>query len=437
MTSPTKLTQEDQCAQVAEGLSQIFQNRESFIVIGLTGRTGSGCSSAATILNSNNFNETGYPKTPWPGNNNENRKDGIVATWLREHWSPFTIIQVSQVILLLALSDGLDNFLQWVEQEHPRCAPSLKSANLESFDITNRVISTLTNLHQASQTEIREAYFHIFESLPKLSEIVKEALNSESKDFATLFQAMGDNLRQSGSPLSNETNPLGILKIPETIVKIIELARTKNQSKTPRREFFVIDALRHPFEIRYLREKISPFYSIAITTDDAERRSRLQSNNLRAGEIAKLDTKEYPSESSAKREGYSSFVSQDIQACLEISDIHIHNPGKPEFKDTSKIASRLCRYVALMQHPGLITPTREERCMQLAFAARLNSGCLSRQVGAVITDSDFSVKAVGWNDVPYGQVPCLLRNTTQALMTPTESDVYSDFEQHNAQFERP
>ena len=62
-----------------------------------------------------------------------------------------------------------------------------------------------------------------------------------------------------------------------------------------------------------------------------------------------------------------------------------------------------------MNHPGLVTPSHIERCMQMAYNTRLNSGCLSRQVGAIITDQNYSVKAVGWNDVAEGQVSCALR----------------------------
>lgn len=48
--------------------------------------------------------------------------------------------------------------------------------------------------------------------------------------------------------------------------------------------------------------------------------------------------------------------------------------------------------------------------MQIANNAKFNSGCISRQVGAVVTDSHFSVKGIGWNDVPFGQTPCSSRD---------------------------
>lgn len=57
---------------------------------------------------------------------------------------------------------------------------------------------------------------------------------------------------------------------------------------------------------------------------------------------------------------------------------------------------------------GLVSPTTIERTMQMAYSAKSNSGCISRKVGAVIVNIDNSVQAIGWNDVPKGQVPCVL-----------------------------
>lgn len=67
--------------------------------------------------------------------------------------------------------------------------------------------------------------------------------------------------------------------------------------------------------------------------------------------------------------------------------------------------------------------------MQVAYNAKLNSGCISRQVGAVVTDSNYSIKAMGWNDVPHGQTPCILRDANDYLIEkPLNVIHYSDFE---------
>lgn len=86
-----------------------------------------------------------------------------------------------------------------------------------------------------------------------------------------------------------------------------------------------------------------------------------------------------------------------------------------------------------MVHPGLITPSAIERCMQIAYTAKLNSGCISRQVGAAITDNSYSIKAIGWNDAPEGQVPCNLRNRSD-LISGRDQPAFSDYEKGNADF---
>jgi len=81
----------------------------------------------------------------------------------------------------------------------------------------------------------------------------------------------------------------------------------------------------------------------------------------------------------------------------------------------------------------LIMPSRIERCMQIAHTAKLNSGCLSRQVGAAITDENFSIKAIGWNTAAQGQTPCSLRNVND-LLNHEDKDAFSDYENNDSKF---
>ena len=78
-------------------------------------------------------------------------------------------------------------------------------------------------------------------------------------------------------------------------------------------------------------------------------------------------------------------------------------------------------------HPGLVPPTKEERCMQVAFSAKVNSGCVSRQVGAVVTDKDYNILSLGWNDVHCERVPCVYRNLRD-LQKSHNHKMYSDLE---------
>lgn len=71
--------------------------------------------------------------------------------------------------------------------------------------------------------------------------------------------------------------------------------------------------------------------------------------------------------------------------------------------------------------------------MQIAYTAKLNSGCVSRQVGASITDVNFSLKSIGWNNTPEGQTPCSMRNLTD-LLTSNDKSAYSKYELSDKDF---
>ncbi|MDD5329273.1 MAG: hypothetical protein PHX38_04660 [Sulfuricella sp.] len=418
--------------QISDGLNNIFAHRDSFIVIGLTGRTGSGCTTVANILANTSFSDMSLNELPNPPNN-EDRKERIIRKWLEQNWQPFQKIQVSHVIQLLAISDPLLRFEDFVSQNSEGLEIEEIVAIINPYANAARLaINTLIAIKDASPEDVDSTYQFIFETLPILSNEIKLFLNKEGKKYYTaIFQKLGDNVRKSGNPLSESIDPSKLLVLPEAIARIIKLSRSRNRRHLKKTNYFVIDALRHPFEIRYLRERISPFYALAVTTDDFDRKARLHQDSFVPDEITRLDEKEYPSEIKDPRKkpkGYAGFVSQDIQACLSISDIYISNLGRPEIKNFSSTIQQVCRYVALMQHPGLITPTNIERCMHTAFSAKINSGCISRQVGAVVTDANYSIKAVGWNDVPKGQVPCLLRNMAHVVSRGLDVTAYSKYE---------
>ena len=86
-------------------------------------------------------------------------------------------------------------------------------------------------------------------------------------------------------------------------------------------------------------------------------------------------------------------------------------------------------------HPGLVPPTQIERCMQVAYDSKLNSGCLSRQVGAVITDSNYNILSSGWNCTPSNQIPCNLRSLLSLVRDDDEDkEGMSDFERTNVEY---
>mgnify|MGYP000137282650 CR=1 FL=1 len=128
--------------------------------------------------------------------------------------------------------------------------------------------------------------------------------------------------------------------------------------------------------------------------------------------------------------GRWNFVSQNIKACIQKSDIHVANNGMYGNSNYHELYGQIIKYISLIQHPGLITPSLDEKMMQVAHTAKLNSACLSRQVGASITNKFGSLKSIGWNSTADKQTPCLLRNRDE-LLGNSNSKSYSVFEKSN------
>ncbi len=213
----------------------------------------------------------------------------------------------------------------------------------------------------------------------------------------------------------------------------------------------VIDSMRNSLEAVFLRERYSAFYLIAVNDSDSRELNLLDSirqkmpktstdEDLLSSVLAKvkdLSITEVKSSDHAK----GKFSSPDIENVIAEAEIHISNPYKDEEKplgtcyEFASMAEQWMKYSSLILHPGLITPSAEERCMVVAHTAKLNSSCLSRQVGAVITNQYHSIRTIGWNEVPYGQLPCGLKELDQLGNSQCEncSHLFSEFERtpHN------
>ncbi|MCU7215616.1 hypothetical protein [Pseudomonas sp. VE 196-7] len=248
--------------------------------------------------------------------------------------------------------------------------------------------------------------------------------------FTKLYQESGDNIRSSGVADISEFDADKLFNFPKHLNFLIKLVRKSTAAKgIPCR--IVIDAIRNPYEAFFLKRRYANFYLISVNTSNSKRLNSLQEyRKLSIKEISDLDNKEYP----GKISGANKFVAQNIQACIEIADIHVHNSKASEFNQND-LVSQLAWYLALMMHPGLVMPTSVENCMQIAYTVKQSSGCISRQVGAVITDISYSVKSVGWNSTPQGQTPCLLRSAEDLLSGVNSSD-YSEYERNDNVFRK-
>lgn len=432
-----------------KAIDNIYEEREKFIIVGLTGRTGSGCTTVSKILSTEIFEELNLhePKTT-DFDTNEQRKYQIVYSYIKQHWSPFFRISMTDVIFSFIIQESFDNLIDKlsgiigkelaknISNELNAKFPNLRAEYFYLNKEISKIFGTDIHLDRSNRNNLKIAY-NILIRLSSIQSKFREVMNNNIyidksnnttvSTFTYCLQEFGNRIRNHG-----DINPdkefsgihmFALARRANDFIKAVQAVNKANNHPT----FICLDAIRNPYEATYFQDRYSSFYLVAVSTDDNERIRRL-GEKLSHEQIKALDSKEYPS----KLKDESRFTNQDIGACLQLADIYLYNP----YESTNEkyfITELIVKYITLMKHPGLITPTSVERCMQIAYNAKLNSGCLSRQVGAVITDSHYSVKAVGWNSVAEGQVPCNLRNAENYLINKDKSS-FSTYELENQEF---
>lgn len=456
-------------------LTDIYNLRNNFTIIGLTGQIGSGCSEVADQL-VKGFGDGKDFENPFDiGRNasgdgfihNSYRKYRIIYDYARINFKKFSRINYRNILTLFILKQPLDSFTTFLQS--PFLKEEFAKVNFKDVDFTTEV-SKLRYLEsefsdlaiQLKAIDIQNIrdnnnwrklfdfffgnQFETFNS--KLHNTLSEhSLLKRNK----VLQLIATNIRKSGSPyISDESAANHIFAVAETINIIIKCNREFQYSNGIDRNQIVIDSLRNPIEILFFKQRYAAFYTIAINRDENRRHSKLASKYT-------MDSKS--SRESFWKEEYKGgtdgeFYKANISACIQQADIHIsfleddevveknktinsNNGATKSIDNTSPFFSwrmQLLKYISLISHPGLVTPSPEERCMQLAYTAKHNSGCISRHVGAAITDEQYSIRAIGWNNTPAGQVPCSLRKVTDLLNHTNDIHSFTDFEREDSEF---
>jgi len=426
-----------------KAISKLFFERSHFIVIGLTGRTGSGCTTAASILEESEPNFPSVDSINYRGNNFYSglniRRYEIASNFTQENWAPFYSIKISDLISAYLLSMKTEELAKFIcHYSHKPVDISvvlntLKEGKFDNNYVTKdyyQIIDTLLKHEKKVDIGTLEKHFIKFLKLVRkfTNDFKNELRKLENDLYISTYQAAGNSIRKLGRVVCEfehcEFDPEKVFHLPETTNRVIKILRHKLS-----KALIVIDAIRNPYEARFFSERYAAFYLVSVNAPDDDRQSYL--HNVHKFSIEQRERID-EIESGKNRDKYDDFIYQNVKKCIEISDIHIFNP-RNEIENSNILRAQLSWYVALMKHPGLITPTSMERVMQIAYTAKTNSGCISRQVGAAITDDDNSIKAIGWNDVPSGQIPCSLRSLNGVLDNFDETE-YSKFERTNKDF---
>ena len=458
-------------------LKELYSLRNNFTVIGLTGRTGSGCSKISEILSQSYHNlEKGLRKDDDFNNVIFKRKYSICKNFIQsgENWVEYTVIRYVDVLLFCILNKYggnyskiskllLENFKESGSENNTDIVKNvmndIKKIDSEYSDLINTIksFSEFNKIREEDNLKELESIFFgqkYFDLKTKLF----YALNKGGY-FRTRFllHRVSCNIRSTGDPLQkNPVDIKNIYTIANLINRLIKAKRIVNGQKPTK---IVIDSIRNSLELMFFKERYSAFYMVATKDVIGNTRKRIydrlsdlildiNEKERIVSKVLELDATEYSTKNFAK----GIFSSPDLENCIQKSDYHIFNLKKEHLdeikKNNDKIIKennfydndvnsfytreeQLLKLLSLIQLPGIITPSPNERAMQIANTAKLNSGCVSRKVGAVITDKNYYIKAVGWNDVAKGQTPCNLRSFKDFFTTDFDGN-----KQHYSKFER-
>lgn len=450
----------------------MYQQRQDFMIVALTGITGSGCSDFAKLM--------ATPFAEWEENGDirslkqidsylsENKKENYV--FAREYKScynlckkqyedSFQIIKYRNVLMLHVVlelshkSQSYDNALELISkmisgkfhhsyetdeerrkkkvytEEHYDVDCDFSAVTIKQMGFDESIYNSASAISEDNKVDLWNLYIserfqmfceHLYDEMKRRDYYAK---NFFVHRLACSIRATGGC--ESTGEQNKNARPEHLFTVVELINKLIKGFHRKNE-KDPRR--FVIDSIRNSMEIMYLRERFSAFYMIALHNDaceDAKLREKVQ-NSTDNKELVEKISKNIIELSKVEKEiddfEKGLFFAPDLSRCVTESEIHIQFNSLGDLEREKKLkeeglttrtfytfGEQWMKLYALILHPGLITPTRDERCMSIAYVAKFNSGCISRQVGCTIVDKENAVQSVGWNDPPAPQLPCNLR----------------------------
>ncbi|MCX7921998.1 MAG: deaminase [Clostridia bacterium] len=217
-----------------------------------------------------------------------------------------------------------------------------------------------------------------------LSDILKDTFkeqNGRPHESRHELQEFGNHIR----------NTSGKDFLAKKVVEIIE------SEKLPASQKILIDSIRNPYEVEYLRQKYPNFFLIAIFADYEKRWERVK--GVYSNKRDAFDDDEYKDQGSDEPEH-----GQKVSKCFFEADLVISN-NEYISCDTPNNAhrdmySKINNYLTAFQNPKSSHPTIKESLMAMAYTNGRRSKCKKRRVGAIIVDELNNILSSGFNDVP-------------------------------------
>ncbi len=222
--------------------------------------------------------------------------------------------------------------------------------------------------------------------IPKVEEGAKEG--SSRFLIANMMQDRGDDIRKEHGDHALAVAAIASLK-------------TKRGGAAPgeRKLAFILDSLKHPAEVNLLRKVYDhSFRLVAVHCDISRREERLIGDVTSAAKYGGAPKDHVRKFMDRDSKDNSNSHGQRVRDAFHLADFFLDNTVNSH--GGSAMNADISRFVNLLLDRDLVRPTKGERAIYHAFAAALQSACLSRQVGAALIAQDGSVIATGTNDAP-------------------------------------
>lgn len=164
------------------------------------------------------------------------------------------------------------------------------------------------------------------------------------------------------------------------------------RQKVDKKRAFIFQSLKNSAESEFLRETYGlAYYQIGVFSAQGDRIKFLEKQKgIKTSDAHKLIEKDI-----ADEQAYG----QQTRDTFQLSDIFV----KTDLNNAGSIAQQISRIIDLLFGHPHITPTLDEHMMYTAFTYSSRSADLSRQVGAVLVNSNSDIIGLGSNDVPKFQ----------------------------------
>lgn len=219
--------------RASDSIDSIFRLRESLIILGLTGRTGSGCSTVANILKKKRLEDLdlkSYKTCDF--NNTDERKYSIIYRFMKEgsRWVPFYVIEASTIIFSFIAEKTFGEFYDFLDQISSRGSlneiASIKKEVYESFKKTEKEeYNSEDNVQRDKKifpefialgdfTESEEKSEQTYKSMEKAINLYCEELNEEKKKLKEALSGYRfiENVYQTGTKNGDEPDEKKVVK---------------------------------------------------------------------------------------------------------------------------------------------------------------------------------------------------------------------------------